>query len=138
MSYKIDTETPHLCLVCGKPNARISGYGYGSGIRVDTECPDCKAIGKITNMSPWYGTELPIDKLKAMFTLAGTFGKPEAAGHRSGPLERTPRMVMGTLSTKLMLPIWPSLITKPFRRRLCPLLCSTPRPSSRSPTGSRT
>jgi|GEM_PF-2710038 len=72
MSYKIDTETPHLCLVCGKPNARISGYGCGGGgIRVDTECPDCKAIGEITNMNPWYGTELPIDKLKAMFTLAG-------------------------------------------------------------------
>lgn len=61
----------HQCLVCGKENALVTRTGYGSsGQLVNTECPDCKSTGTISNMEPWHGTELPLERLKAMFTLA--------------------------------------------------------------------
>jgi len=61
----------HQCLVCGKPNARVTAMGYGSGGQlVETVCPDCKSVGTITNQEPWRGSELPIEQLRSFFLLA--------------------------------------------------------------------
>jgi hypothetical protein len=70
VSYQPDHYARHQCLVCGKTNARITKSGWGSGSMVETECPDCKSTGVIGNIEPWYGDELPIVKLRGMFTVA--------------------------------------------------------------------
>ncbi len=69
-TYQIDHNVCHQCLVCGGMNSRIRMSGYGNGTVVETVCPDCKSTGKITNIEPWYGNELPLVKLKAMFAMA--------------------------------------------------------------------
>jgi hypothetical protein len=69
----------HTCLVCNKPNARIyQERSGGRGESVLTECPDCKAKGTITNMEPWLGRELELDRLESLFNLADIviIGKP--------------------------------------------------------------
>jgi hypothetical protein len=71
MPYQINPQSKFMCLVCGSDNAHITGYGFGSGTVVDTECPDCKAIGKISNMEPWYGRELKETEAQSIMELAG-------------------------------------------------------------------
>jgi hypothetical protein len=62
----------HTCLVCGEPSLEIREYGHGgSGRRATFECKMCKSTGKLSNMQPWKGNEFPLDKLKALFVLAG-------------------------------------------------------------------
>jgi phage FluMu protein Com len=80
MTYKIELNKNFQCLVCGEPNAHISGYELGdrNGASIETKCPDCKAIGKISNMEPWYGRELKETEALSIMELAGikTIGKP--------------------------------------------------------------
>jgi hypothetical protein len=66
-----DFNSTHLCLVCKGLNARLVQVKIGSGTTVETTCPDCKAIGTISNAEPWYGRELPIDLLRSIFAVAG-------------------------------------------------------------------
>lgn len=77
----IDMRAKFQCLACGGNNAHVTGYGSAtSGNVVDTECPDCKAIGKISNMTPWYGTELKETEVLNIMELAGikVLGTPYA------------------------------------------------------------
>lgn len=68
----VDYQAKLQCLVCGNNNTRVIERGYGSsGSIIKTECPDCKAIGKISNMTPWYGAELKESEVKSIFELAG-------------------------------------------------------------------
>ena len=68
----IDMQTKFQCLVCGGTNAHVTGYGSAVSVNVvDTECPDCKAIGKISNMTPWYGRELKETEVESIMELAG-------------------------------------------------------------------
>jgi len=66
------TNNSHTCLICGKPNAKIveSGVG-GGGEYCIVKCPDCKSRGRITNLEPFRGTELPEKELDGLFALAG-------------------------------------------------------------------
>ena len=70
----------HLCLACGKENVKITEMGWGGrstkgenqcAMTTKTECPDCGCVGHISNAVPWRGIELPEDKLRAIFTMAG-------------------------------------------------------------------
>ncbi len=68
---EINIQAKFQCLVCGGANARITGCGSApSGKVVDTECPDCKAIGKVSNMEPWYGRELKETEVQSIMALA--------------------------------------------------------------------
>lgn len=72
MTYQIDGKQKFMCLVCGDQNAGITGYGFsGTGTVVDTKCPNCNSIGKITNMQPWYGREMKKTEALSIFELAG-------------------------------------------------------------------
>lgn len=60
-----------FCLICGHKSAQIKGVRSGSHTEVATECPNCKARGKISNATEyWYGTELTKEEVESIFTLA--------------------------------------------------------------------
>ncbi|CAK0752665.1 hypothetical protein CCP1ISM_470007 [Azospirillaceae bacterium] len=69
---EIDYRAALQCLVCGEMSARVISRGCGpSGTQIEIECPKCKASGKISNMTPWYGRELKESEAKSIFELAG-------------------------------------------------------------------
>lgn len=71
--------TGHLCFVCEKNTLTIPRRGSGSGgSYADMECSSCKSTGKLTNMPPWRGYELPEIELRGLFYMAGIsiIGKP--------------------------------------------------------------
>lgn len=71
MDHNEISRTKHLCLVCGNGNVAVRRMSLGSGQRTETECPDCKAVGVVTNQPPWRGLELTEAEVRGLFTLAG-------------------------------------------------------------------
>ncbi len=72
MNYRPEMNVDHRCLLCGENTLRVKKYGWGNGHQIEVECTNekCKSTGTIGNIPPWYGTELPLAKVRAMFAMA--------------------------------------------------------------------